>query len=160
MEPLDPSAPLAPMPDLGVDWPEIADDGQVDTNTANRVPALRVLPYSVRLSGLSALPVALEVREAFDAASVLKQDDERRANPAQLELRSQADAELLRELLRCSDRRVTVMPGGGLDETVIPALVADGFREIHGSASLLEGGRRRTSEARVREFRRLLSANS
>ena len=99
-EPLDPSAPLAPMPDLGVDWPEVADDPNVEEAAGSQPQSLRVLPYSVRISGLSGLASGEEISAAFDAASALRQDKEQRANAAQLELRSQADADLLRELLR------------------------------------------------------------
>jgi len=101
-QPLDPSAPLEPMPDLGVDWPdmeqgtsEIAD--APDTAIAD---AATERSYRVRIDGLDAVEAAAALREQFDAASTLAANKSDEANAAQIDRRAREDAELLGELLR------------------------------------------------------------
>lgn len=114
---LNPSAPLDPMPDLGVEWPDMNQPEptpppeveavtpeaaaeatqeaaeQVEDVTSNR-------HYSWTLSGLEALPEAEAIRSGFKARSVLEADKDDSANAAQIDRRARADAELLAELLR------------------------------------------------------------
>src|SRR5687767_14008207 len=103
---IDPSAPLDPMPDLGVDWPDLetADpDATIPAETtatperATHDGAER--PYTVAISGQDAAGEAA-VMEPFQAASALEADRNRSANAAQIDWRARADAELLLELLR------------------------------------------------------------
>ena len=98
---LDPSAPLEPLPDLGVEWPtldpEPAPAAAVQASVASQEADLR---YSVSIEGLERLGDAQDLVERFDAQSALEQGRDKAANPAQIERRSLNDAELLTELLR------------------------------------------------------------
>ncbi|HEY0630399.1 MAG TPA: outer membrane protein assembly factor, partial [Sphingomicrobium sp.] len=131
---LDPSAPLDPMPDLGVDWPDLNQPDPepppevqaVEPETAAEATeeaaekiedASATRSYSWRLSGIEGLPEAEEVRLGFDERSVLRGDREKRANAAQIDRRARADGELLTELLRSY---------GYYDATVEPAIEAAG----------------------------------
>lgn len=114
---LNPSAPLDPMPDLGVEWPDMnqpepAPPPEVEAVTpeaaaeATQEAAEQVEDvtsnrhYSWTLSGLEALPEAEAIRSGFKARSVLEADKDDSANAAQIDRRARADAELLAELLR------------------------------------------------------------
>ena len=105
--PLDPSAPLDPMPDIGVDWPDLGDE-PADQPTADRgtqaaeplADAAAELQYSVAIEGLDRVGDAASRRATFDTQSALIEGGARRANAAQVQRRSEADAELLAELLR------------------------------------------------------------
>lgn len=100
---LDPSDPLAPLPDIGVAWPDLDDrsdeliDGQPAPETAATGPAER--RYSVRIDGIDEVKSGL-LRSRFDELSVLKQNDGDPANGAQIDRRARDDAELLEQLLR------------------------------------------------------------
>ena len=117
---LIPSDPLAPLPDLGVAWPDLDDrsdemiDGQPAPETAATGPAER--RYSVRLDGIDEVKSDL-LRTRFDELSVLKKNDGEPANGAQIDRRAREDAELLQQLLRAEgyyDARVRplVEPAG------------------------------------------------
>ena len=114
---LDPSAPLDPMPDLGVEWPDmnqpdpppppevegVAPEAAQDVTeeTAERVEDIAATrPYRWTISGIESLPDAEAVRAGFDERSVLEGDNDNAANAAQIDRRARADAELLTELLR------------------------------------------------------------
>ncbi|HEV2747545.1 MAG TPA: BamA/TamA family outer membrane protein [Allosphingosinicella sp.] len=100
--PLDPSAPLDPMPDLGVEWPEMetAPDEQIadapDTNVAD---AATERSYRVRISGLDGIEAAGLLAQ-FDELSTLEANRKDPANAAQIDRRAREDADLLAELLR------------------------------------------------------------
>ncbi|HEY0086395.1 MAG TPA: BamA/TamA family outer membrane protein [Allosphingosinicella sp.] len=100
--PLDPSAPLDPMPGIGVDWPELEDSagtgiaGAPDTGIAD-IAAKRA--YVVALEGLDD-ELTATLRPRFDALSTLEKNREDPANAAQIDRRAREDAELLGELLR------------------------------------------------------------
>ena len=112
---LDPTAPLEPLPDLGVEWP--------DMNAPDAPPLIDQVPpepgeiveappppvdidssesrrYSVSIDGLQGVDGGEELAEAFDAQSALREGRGESANAAQIDRRSRADAELLAELLR------------------------------------------------------------
>jgi translocation and assembly module TamA len=100
--PLDPSAPLDPMPDLGVEWPELEDSagtgiaGAPDSVIADTAAERS---YVVALAGLDAeLEAALAPR--FAELSALERNRSDPANAAQIDRRAREDAELLGELLR------------------------------------------------------------
>ena len=103
---LDPSAPLDPMPDIGVDWPDLKapDNGTIAApGTAPIAPAtdLSVLRrYDVAISGIQALDDNEALRKAFDAQSVLVDGKGKPVNAAQIDRRARADSDLLAELLR------------------------------------------------------------
>ena len=112
---LDPSAPLDPMPDLGVDWPDMdqpdpipepepgeppqasaegqaAGDGIEDSAAARR--------YVYRLEGLDGVESAEALIDRFNDQSVLEENEGEAANAAQIDRRARADAELLITLLQ------------------------------------------------------------
>ena len=112
---LDPTAPLDPLPDLGVDWPDLnapdapapIDDPSVTTpETVEAAPtgpdmdSAEARRYSVSIDGLQAVDGGPELAKAFDAQSALREGRGDSANAAQIDRRSRADAELLAELLR------------------------------------------------------------
>ena len=108
---LDPSAPLDPMPDLGVEWPDmntpdpvlepvegepaIAEDDRSEAIEDN-VAARR---YGVIITGLGE-SCTEEFLEAFHQRSALEAEDDDPANTAQIDRRARADAELLTSLLQ------------------------------------------------------------
>ena len=114
---LDPSAPLDPLLDLGVDWPDPAaahspeaapePDEQQEQIAAEPAEPLPLdagngaeLTYRVAVQGLEPVGAATEVAEAFEKQSALHEARGEAANAAQIDRRSRADAELLAELLR------------------------------------------------------------
>ncbi|HET9335764.1 MAG TPA: BamA/TamA family outer membrane protein [Sphingomicrobium sp.] len=114
---LDPTAPLDPMPDLGVDWPDLNQpepeappeiEGVAPEAAAEATEEAAELVedasatrrYRWQITGLDGLAEAVEIRTGFDERSVLEGDREKSANAAQIDRRARADAELLAELLR------------------------------------------------------------
>lgn len=114
---LDPSAPLEPMPDLGVEWPDmnqpdpepppevqaVAPEAAAEATqeAADKVEdATATRNYRWTITGLEEVPEAEAVRTGFDERSVLRGDRNKTANAAQIDRRARADAELLAELLR------------------------------------------------------------
>jgi translocation and assembly module TamA len=107
---LDPNAPLAPMPDLGVDWPDLnakeleppapvtGPKGQADASAVTDENS--EIRYTVEVEGLSAIGNSEELLKAFRKQSALQADRKDPANAAQIGRRSSADADLLAELLR------------------------------------------------------------
>jgi translocation and assembly module TamA len=112
---LDPNAPLAPMPDLGVAWPDL---NAGDTTPAEN-PAAAGAPeplkgkgkkaaadgtgnirYSWTIEGLGPVGEQADLLKTFRQQSALEADRKDPANAAQVERRSLADADLLAELLR------------------------------------------------------------
>jgi translocation and assembly module TamA len=100
--PLDPSAPLDPMPDIGVDWPDMeagADTGIADAPDTTIADAAAERAYAYRIEGLSGIEDQGVVQE-FDQLSNLRESQDDPANAAQLDRRAREDADLLAELLR------------------------------------------------------------
>ncbi len=109
---LDPSAPLAPMPDLGVDWPDLnAKDSNLPSAKAQPATAepatsqatsdgTSQVRYSWTIEGLSGVSDAEGLLKSFKAQSALETDRKKAANAAQIARRSSADADLLTQLLR------------------------------------------------------------
>ena len=106
---LDPSAPLDPMPDLGVPWPDMnaPNEAKPPEGTAGAQP-IQAQPtdetgehgYTIAIEGLSVVGDVEEILKAFRAQSALEAERKRPANAAQIARRSRADADLLEELLR------------------------------------------------------------
>ena len=102
---LDPSAPLDPMPDLGVAWPDLnaqdqapaAQPGQAETASDHDAGERK---YAVVIQGLGVVGGAEDLLKAFRQQSALEADRKNPANAAQIARRSRADADLLEELLR------------------------------------------------------------
>jgi translocation and assembly module TamA len=114
---LDPSAPLDPMPDLGVEWPDLNQPepalppevegvapeaaAEATEQAASQVEdAAATRSYHWSISGLEGLASESEIRAGFEERSTLKADRKRTANAAQIDRRARADSELLAELLR------------------------------------------------------------
>ncbi len=103
-EALDPASPMADLPDIGVDWPDMQVNSQ---NAENTTPAVEQTViegerrYSVRVEGLNRLN-AVPVRQRFDELSTLVQGASRPANTAQIDRRIREDEDLLRAVLRAS----------------------------------------------------------
>ena len=127
---LDPSAPLDPMPDLGVAWPDLSQPepapppeveaispeaaAEATEKAAERVEdAATNRSYRWVIEGLEGLAQAATIREGFERRSTLEADKDERANAAQIDRRARADAELLAELLRSE---------GHYDATVEPRI--------------------------------------
>lgn len=102
LPPLDPSAPLDPLPDLGVDWPDmeqVSDDSIADAPDAGIADSAAERRYTVRIEGLDPDTEAA-LREPFDSLSTLAKNLKDPANAAQIDRRAREDADLLAELLR------------------------------------------------------------
>ena len=114
---LDPSAPLDPMPDLGVDWPDMnapdpapppevegvapEDAAEATADAAERVEdAAAARSYRWSIIGIDSLAESEAIRDGFEERSALDKDRKDEANAAQVDRRARADAELLAELLR------------------------------------------------------------
>ncbi len=114
---LDPSAPLEPMPDLGVEWPDLntpdpapppeaqgvapADAAAATETAAEAVEdnaTARRATWSI--SGLEGVEEANVILVEFEKRSVLREERKDEANAAQVDRRARNDAELLAELLR------------------------------------------------------------
>ncbi|MHA6722093.1 autotransporter assembly complex protein TamA [Sphingomonas sp. RS2018] len=107
---LDPASPMAPLPGIGVDWPDLtsapADQDAVSTERAQIAPETR---YSYKLIGIDGVASAL-LRQRFDAESSLRANRDDKALSAQVDRRAREDAGLLETLLRAEgyyDARVT-----------------------------------------------------
>ena len=93
----DPEAPLAPLPDLGVDWPDLsAPAAPTDTRRADVNAQTR---YAYRVDGIDGVGSPL-LRQRFEQLSVLAANDGKDANAAQLDRRAREDSTLLVTLLR------------------------------------------------------------
>ena len=95
-EQIDPAAPLAPLPDLGLDWPDLS---AATAGPATQATVAAETRYDWRIDGIDGIGSAL-LHQRFRELSVLVQNDGREANPAQLDRRAREDAELLVTLLR------------------------------------------------------------
>lgn len=143
---IDPTAPLDPMPDLGVEWPELDQAPERPVGDTPAIAATEVEPddldaerrYTVLLDGLDQIDDQ-ELRERFDAGSVLDGDRDRRANAAQLDRRARADASLLAELLRSR---------GYYDASVVPDVSLVGA-EVQVRLTALPGALYRFTDVRL-----------
>ena len=101
---IDPSAPLASMPDIGVDWPTIGKEVQQrqiqGENPAPVTESTMGRRYTINIQGLDRVGNATELVNKFQQQSALYQDRKKQANAAQLQRRAQADADLLGQILR------------------------------------------------------------
>ena len=123
----DPSAPLDPMPDIGVDWPTLEQDKGAAIATApdaGIADTSSERSYTVQITGLDPA-TELAVRAQFDALSTLQATRKDPANAAQIDRRAREDADLLAELLRGHGHydatvytRVEAAPAGGGAVTV------------------------------------------
>jgi translocation and assembly module TamA len=107
--PLDPNAPLAPLPDLGVAWPELNAKDTAPPSTATAKPGQKAAPvqsetgdirYTVAVEGLASVAGSDDLLNAFRQQSTLEAERKHPANAAQISRRAGADADLLEQLLR------------------------------------------------------------
>ena len=106
---LDPQSPLAPMPDLGVAWPDLSKlpPEPADPNASPELAG--EVRYEYRVDGIDDVASPL-LRERFKQLSTLAANDGDPANAAQLDRRAREDSALLVSLLRAQgyyDARVT-----------------------------------------------------
>jgi len=106
---LDPQSPLAPMPGLGVDWPDLdaAPPEPVDPTAQREMTGES--RYSYRIDGMDAVTSPL-LHQRFVGLSTLDAHDGEPANAAQLDRRAREDSALLVNLLRAEgyyDARVS-----------------------------------------------------
>lgn len=107
---LDPNTPLAPLPDIGVDWPDLGtplpeeqavvidEAGQpLDTPVAT-ASAQSEYRSNYRITGIDAVGGDL-LRRRFNELSVLRANENEPADAAQIDRRAREDAELLETLL-------------------------------------------------------------
>ncbi len=101
---VDPSSPMAPLPDLGVAWPDLRTPDTAETVPQTPVPVTDPIEserrYSVALAGTDGLPEI--VTQRFDALSALKKSDGKPANGAQINRRAKDDIETLQVILRAA----------------------------------------------------------
>ena len=107
---LDPNAPLAPMPDLGVEWPDLnARDTTLSPqpaappsqpSRAGTTEATGTIRYTLDVEGLASVAGAEDLLKAFRQQSTLEAERKHPANAAQIGRRANADADLLAQLLR------------------------------------------------------------
>ncbi len=102
--PLDPSAPLDPMPNLGVEWPSTEDQPDTaisETPDTSIADAASERSYQIRIEGLEAIE-ANDLVTQFETLSTLEANRKDPANAAQIDRRAREDADLLAELLRAN----------------------------------------------------------
>ncbi|WP_419825789.1 autotransporter assembly complex protein TamA [Sphingomonas sp.] len=128
---LDPGSPLAPLPGLGIDWPDLATAPATapasPTSAATEAGEQR---YAVRIEGVDAVRDAT-LRTRFDALSALAAGASKPANVAQVDRRARQDGSLLRDLLRADgyydaevDARVARPAGPGTGQNATRLTVA------------------------------------
>jgi translocation and assembly module TamA len=111
---LDPNAPLAPMPDLGVEWPQLDVKETAEPPAAAQTAApvgkkgktqgiteaTGTLRYTVEVEGLAKVGGSEDLLKAFRQQSTLEAERKDPANAAQIGRRASADSDLLTQLLR------------------------------------------------------------
>ena len=104
---LDPNAPLAPMPDIGVAWPDLKSGEPQSTPLPVPSTAGRGTPtgagnirYTVAVEGLGNLGAFQDLLRTFHHQSALEAERKAPANAAQIGRRAATDADLLTQILR------------------------------------------------------------
>ncbi|OYY89601.1 MAG: hypothetical protein B7Y45_11360 [Sphingomonas sp. 28-66-16] len=95
---LDPDSPLAPLPGLGVAWPELGPASSDDA-VATKTDIAELTRYSYQIEGIDAIGDDL-FRTRFNALSTLRAHQSEPSNAAQIDRRAQEDTALLQTLLR------------------------------------------------------------
>lgn len=97
--PLDPNAPMADLPDIGVAWPDLSTAPADPDATAGPQRTGGELRYNYRITGIDSINTDL-FRQRFNELSTLRANEGEPANAAQIDRRAREDARLLDELLR------------------------------------------------------------
>jgi translocation and assembly module TamA len=137
---IDPSAPLDPMPDLGVAWPDVGKAAP-DAAPEEAVPAKGAAitdtasqhNYAIAIEGLERLGNGNQLVQAFEKQSALYEGRKEAANAAQIQRRSEDDSNLLAELLRSqgyydADVEPVIEPEGSLLRVVLAAEPGEQYR--------------------------------
>ncbi len=120
-------APLAPLPELGVEWPEMTAEIAVPSTVESVSDEEGGRRYAVAIEGLD-LALLADIDAQFDVLSTLKQGDGKPANVAQIDRRAREDSDLLITLLRSKgyyDAEVEPRIDGAPGERLTVALVAE-----------------------------------
>jgi translocation and assembly module TamA len=135
---LDPSAPLDPMPDLGVDWPDLNAQDQSTVTQIGKAEApsdqgAGNRKYVMVIEGLGDVGGREDLLKAFRLQSALQADRKDPANAAQIDRRSRADADLLEELLRSqgyydADVEPRTEPSGDVLRVILEASPGQQYR--------------------------------
>lgn len=134
---LDANSPMAPLPGMGVDWPDLATaPGAGETTAQESTEIADTIHYSYQVKGLETKATTL-LRQRFDDLSVLRAHERDPANAAQLDRRAREDADLLTTLLKAQgyydarvDTDVTVKgPRAEVTLTVTPGQIYH-FRDV------------------------------
>lgn len=103
---LDPESPMAHLPDLGVDWPDMKTEAAAPGSPDEAVEAATLSNqivgerrYRTVIEGIS-LAGKSTILERFNASSTLKAGEDKPANVAQIDRRAREDSSLLDEILR------------------------------------------------------------
>ncbi len=106
---LDPDAPLAPLPGLGVDWPDLTQADASESTATGKSDIAELTRYAYRVDGIEGITDALFLQR-FNSLSALKAHVGDPSNAAQIDRRAREDVTLLVTLLRgigYYDARVT-----------------------------------------------------
>ena len=99
VSPLDPQSPLAPLPGLGVDWPDLSKAPPEPVSADTPTALTGDTRYDFRVDGIDDVASSLP-SDRFAQLSTLKANVGQPANAAQLDRRAREDATLLTTLLR------------------------------------------------------------
>lgn len=106
---LDPDSPLAPLPGLGVEWPDLAAAPDAGGAGDARTDIAELTRYDYRLEGVEGIADALFLQR-FNELSALRAHVGDPSNAAQIDRRAREDIALLQTLLRGAgyyDARIT-----------------------------------------------------
>lgn len=106
---LDPDSPLAPLPGLGVEWPDLAAAPDAGGTGDARTDIAELTRYDYRLEGVEGIADALFLQR-FNELSALRAHVGDPSNAAQIDRRAREDIALLQTLLRGAgyyDARIT-----------------------------------------------------
>lgn len=96
---LDPNSPLADIPDIGVDWPDLPPEEAGEPGAQLAQPEAEERRYTVLLEGVPSTPEN-QIARRFDEVSRLKTAADKTANIAQINRRARDDVRLLEDVLR------------------------------------------------------------
>ncbi len=95
---LDPESPMASMPGIGVDWPDMTD-AIAETKAAPTAEVSGERRYAIVVDGLEKIDRA-KIMSRFNLLSALRAGEGKPSNVAQVDRRAREDADLLENLLR------------------------------------------------------------
>jgi translocation and assembly module TamA len=151
---LDPNAPLAPLPDIGVEWPQLdAKETAPPPETAPIAPGKKArakqatettgdLRYTVTVEGLTPLGNSVDLLKSFRQQSTLDAERKDPANAAQIGRRASSDADMLIQLLRSEgyyDADVAARTERSGENSLRVILTADPGNQYHFASVELPG---------------------